>query len=235
MFDLPAAILAHKDDNLIVVPLLISLSAEKTGQNPYFWTNFYNADLVYGGNTYVRTMPFDISSIVTDATGVQTLTITVQDQKQQLKAIQATEGLANRHLQVYEAWVDSTDRATVLAAQMIATGMIDGEPELDEEADASTAMITINQGFVSLVVNAPRRKYQLSCTHDFGDARCKHVVTAGQTCDHRYTTCLNTYANSINFGGCRHALAPGTKVAIGGQAAPATLRTRTYYGLVIHE
>lgn len=63
------------------------------------------------------------------------------------------------------------------------------------------------------------RMYTRRCDATFGDVRCGADASAfpGQSCDHRFETCRDVFANAENFRGFPHL--PGTEALVAGPAA----------------
>jgi hypothetical protein len=178
----------------------------------HFWTD-YTSDLVWSGNTYVHTAPFTVSQIVTDAEGVQAVSLQFDEQAQQLQAIDLNEGMQDRIIRIHEAWIDTTDKITIIDVDVdLVKGRTDGI-DFDEES-GSTGTLSVSPSFAPLTQQGPRNIYDLSCSNLFGDARCK---ATGIPCDNTYAGCTSK-ANTINYRGCRHALTPPATVKWGGSS-----------------
>lgn len=173
MLTLPAGIAAHINDDPYIACHLIELGGAVT----HYWTD-YTSDLVWNGHTWLHNMPFSIGQIVTDAEGIQDVTIVFDEQRQQLQGYDQTEGLGDRTIRVHEAWIDPTDKLTVLAAGVmvdIASGATAGV-DFDEADSNSTGTLILGSSDGLESGTGPRNEYGLSCTNGFGDARCKATV-----------------------------------------------------------
>ena len=79
--------------------------------------------------------------------------------------------------------------------------IFEGEYELSS-FNADTQWATFNFSAASPMNRQypPRKLYQNFCGFKFGDARCKHTVLTGETCDKTFLSCKG-YNNTMNFGG----------------------------------
>src|SRR6185436_3741313 len=176
MISLPAGIAAHVDDGLYYAAHLVELQ----GATPHYWTDHVQG-LVWNGHTWLHTMPFQLGSIVTDAEGVQDVSVTIDNQAQQLSGYDATEGMGDRVMRVHEVWISRADGVTVLdVMQDIANGTTSGL-DFDETDMAASGVLSLGSSSAMMSQNGPRNKYDLSCQNGFGDARCKFATPAQTT------------------------------------------------------
>ena len=69
--------------------------------------------------------------------------------------------------------------------------------------DANGQFIAHVEGPAAKLDRVIGRRFGFLCDAALGDARCGLTadIIAGRTCDKRYNTCLNTFANRLNFRG----------------------------------
>lgn len=182
MLTLPADIATHKDDVIYIAAHLIELQ----GGTPHYFTDF-SADLIWNGHTWLHASPFVPSAIVTDAAGVQDVSVTFDEQAQIIQAYDQNEGMSDRKIFIHEAWIDPTTNPPTVYAngvmQNIAGGTTAGL-DFDETGSASTGTLLLGSASAMTSQNGPRNSYDLSCQNGYKDARCKYawplsVVLAG--------------------------------------------------------
>lgn len=208
MIGLPAGIAAHVDDDVYSAAHLI----EVTGDHPHYWTDFV-MDLVWNGHTWLHDMPFTVGQIVSDANGIQDVSITFDEQRQQLQGYDANEGTADRNMRIHEAWIDTTTNPPSVYVDGVMTDLAEGETsglDFDETDQNSTGTLSLGSSSAMTTQNGPRNEYNLDCVNGYRDARCKYAG-ALPTCKRTYEDC-GAHANTPNFRGCRHALTPGTTI-----------------------
>lgn len=173
MITLPVGIAAHVNDPVYVAAHLIELQGAVT----HYFTDF-TSDLVWNGHTWLHAAPFTVSSIVTDANGVQDVTLTFDEQAQIIQGVDQNEGMSDRIIRIHEAWIDPTTNPPSIYAngvmQDIANGTTGGL-DFDETGENSSATLNLGSASVMTSQTGPRNVYGLSCVNGFGDRRCKVV------------------------------------------------------------
>jgi len=202
MFALPSGMTAHMDDEVIYAGHLIELGGDTT----HYWTDL-PFDVTWNGHLWIHTMPFQVGQIITDAEAIQDVSLTFDEQEQQLQGYDATEGMSDRAMRVHEVWVSEGGGTVYDVLEDVASGTTSGL-DFDETDEASTATLSLGDSAAMNGQNGPRNEYNLSCVNGYKDARCKYAGLL-PTCQRTYADCV-AHDNTPNFRGCRHALAQGT-------------------------
>lgn len=212
MIALPPGILAHINDDPYIGCHLIEIQGSVT----HYWTDF-TSDVVYAGHTYTHAIPFQVGQIVTDAEGMQAVTLVLSDESQLVQGYDLSEGMQDRVIRIHEAWMAS-DGSVIDVYTDLVKGRTAGI-EFDEES-SSNATLSVNPSYAPMNQTGPRNSYEPTCVNGYKDLRCKYAGGLA-TCLRTYTDCV-AHANTINFRGCRHALLPPATVAWGGTSGGTT-------------
>jgi hypothetical protein len=190
---------AHLDDDQILLCTLIELTIGVTVYRTCDWSR----DVIWNGNTYSHTAPYDLAQVVTDSDGPQASSVAWDDEGQQVMSTDDAYGLGERSLAIYVALIDPTNIGSALAAQPIVQGRTENAAYKvsDTRLIANVSVITTPR---SLTAHGLRTRYQTDCSNEYSDARCKHV---GNRCNQTYASCF-ARANTINFRGLRYAEQP---------------------------
>jgi hypothetical protein len=205
---LPGAITAHLNDDPYLAVHLIELQ----GSVVHRWTDA-PVDLVFGGNTFLHAASFDLGDITTSSDGDQTASIEFDEESQLLQTLAFTEGVRDRTITIWEAWVDPADGVTVLAVQVIAgPGTTEGVEFIEQDSPIGTLLM--RPSYSGSSGTGPRNKYERDCINGYKDARCKYSGGL-TTCDRTYTDCT-AHTNTLNFRGNRFALVAPKPITWGG-------------------
>lgn len=214
---LPASIDARLADPAFVAVDLLYLGEPSGGGPEYHWTNA-PASLSWDGETWTQ-RPFRLSELVSDLSGAQAVDLDFLNVDQVITALVLGEGIRDRTVRLYEAWLDVDDTSTVLDAYVTLSGRA-GRMEISEEVPdgaAARATLTVIPNSDLGATSGPRESFSLNCRYrDFKGPRCKYSGPE-TTCDRTFAQCT-AYANTINFGGFRHAPTPGSKFLWGGSS-----------------
>ncbi len=212
MKTLDSFIAAHLDDDPYIGCHLIELQ----GATTHRWTD-YTSDLVYGGNTYTHATPFTLSEIVTDADGQQACTLTFDDELQQILAYDDSEGMKDRVVIIYEAWVDPATKTTVGGVDLLLKGRTAGIEHDTSDAERQVAILNISAAQFALNGIGPREKHVVTCVNEYKGARCGYVGGL-TTCDFTFAGAngCTAHSNQHRFRGCRWAIMPPKTIFFGG-------------------